>query len=94
MKKNQHILVIFVVVLLLTLTSPFSAIAQNPTQPEFFQNPTQPENKIDGFPVMLDGKLLFFVRRGVSSFSRRKEPKLLPKELTELLKMILFLLRT
>jgi small-conductance mechanosensitive channel len=33
------------------------------------QNPTQPENKIDGFPVMLDGKTLFFIRRGVSSFS-------------------------
>ncbi|MFM7789840.1 MAG: mechanosensitive ion channel family protein, partial [Microcystis panniformis] len=27
------------------------------------------ENKIDGFPVMLDGKPLFFIRRGVSSFS-------------------------
>ncbi|CAO5050718.1 Transport system permease protein [Microcystis aeruginosa] len=60
MKKIGHILLIFVVVLLLTLTSPLLGIAQNPTQPE---------NKIDGFPVMLDGKPLFFVRRGVSSFS-------------------------
>lgn len=59
-KKIGHTLVIFVVVLLLTLTSPLLGIAQNPTQPE---------NKIDGFPVMLDGKPLFFIRRGVSSFS-------------------------
>lgn len=60
MKKIRHTLVIFFVVLLLTLTSPLLGIAQNPTQPE---------NKIDGFPVMLDGKPLFFIRRGVSSFS-------------------------
>ena len=59
-KKIGHTLLIFVVVLLLTLTSPLLGIAQNPTQPE---------NKIDGFPVMLDGKPLFFIRRGVSSFS-------------------------
>ncbi|MFY7933359.1 MAG: mechanosensitive ion channel family protein [Microcystis aeruginosa] len=60
MKKIGHTLLIFFVVLLLTLTSPLLGIAQNPTQPE---------NKIDGFPVMLDGKTLFFIRRGVSSFS-------------------------
>ncbi len=60
MKKIGHTLVIFIVVLLLTLSSPLLGIAQNPTQPE---------NKIDGFPVMLDGKTLFFIRRGVSSFS-------------------------
>ncbi|MFM6898678.1 MAG: mechanosensitive ion channel family protein, partial [Microcystis panniformis] len=60
MKKTGHTLVIFIVVLLLTLSSPLLGIAQNPTQPE---------NKIDGFPVMLDGKPLFFIRRGVSSFS-------------------------
>jgi small-conductance mechanosensitive channel len=60
MKKIGHTLLIFAVVLLLTLTSPLLGIAQNPTQPE---------NKIDGFPVMLDGKTLFFIRRGVSSFS-------------------------
>lgn len=60
MKKIGHTLLIFVVVLLLTLTSPLLGIAQNPTQPE---------NRIDGFPVMLDGKTLFFIRRGVSSFS-------------------------
>ena len=60
MKKIGHTLVIFFVVLLLTLTSPLLGIAQNPTQPE---------NRIDGFPVMLDGKPLFFIRRGVSSFS-------------------------
>lgn len=60
MKKIGHTLVIFIVALLLTLTSPLLGIAQNPTQPE---------NKIDGFPVMLDGKPLFFIRRGVSSFS-------------------------
>ncbi|TRU50204.1 MAG: mechanosensitive ion channel family protein [Microcystis aeruginosa Ma_QC_Ca_00000000_S207] len=60
MKKIGHTLVIFFIVLLLTLTSPLLGIAQNPTQPE---------NKIDGFPVMLDGKTLFFIRRGVSSFS-------------------------
>jgi small-conductance mechanosensitive channel len=60
MKKIGHTLIIFFVVLLLTLTSPLLGIAQNPTQPE---------NKIDGFPVMLDGKTLFFIRRGVSSFS-------------------------
>ncbi|EPF19687.1 mechanosensitive ion channel family protein [Microcystis aeruginosa] len=60
MKKIGHTFVIFAVVLLLTLTSPLLGIAQNPTQLE---------NKIDGFPVMLDGKTLFFIRRGVSSFS-------------------------
>ncbi|WP_199273245.1 mechanosensitive ion channel family protein [Microcystis aeruginosa] len=60
MKKIGHILVLFILVLLLTLSTPLLGIAQNPTQPE---------NKIDGFPVMLDGKPLFFIRRGVSSFS-------------------------
>ena len=60
MKKTGDTLVIFIVVLLLTLSTPLLGIAQNPTQPE---------NKIDGFPVMLDGKTLFFIRRGVSSFS-------------------------
>lgn len=60
MKKTGHTLVIFIVVLLLTLSTPLLGIAQNPTQLE---------NKIDGFPVMLDGKPLFFIRRGVSSFS-------------------------
>jgi small-conductance mechanosensitive channel len=69
MKKIGHILVIFVVVLLLTLTSPLLGIAQNQTQPELLQNQTQPENKIDGFPVILDGKPLFFIRRGIASFS-------------------------
>ena len=34
MKKIGHTLVIFIVVLLLTLTSPLLGIAQNPTQPE------------------------------------------------------------
>ncbi|MBC1197442.1 mechanosensitive ion channel family protein [Microcystis aeruginosa BLCCF158] len=60
MKKIGHTLVIFIVVLLMTLSTPLLGIAQNPTQLE---------NKIDGFPVMLDGKPLFFIRRGVSSFS-------------------------
>jgi small-conductance mechanosensitive channel len=69
MKKIGHILVIFVVVLLLTLTSPLLGIAQNPTQPELLQNQTQPENKIDGFPVILDGKPLLFIRRGFAPFS-------------------------
>jgi small-conductance mechanosensitive channel len=69
MKKIGHILVIFAVVLLLTLTSPFLGIAQNRTQPELLQNQTQPENKIDGFPVILDGKPLLFIRRGAAAFS-------------------------
>jgi hypothetical protein len=69
MKKIGHTLVIFVVVLLLTLTSPFLGIAQNPTQPELLQNQTQPENTIDGFPVILDGKPLLFIRRGFAPFS-------------------------
>jgi small-conductance mechanosensitive channel len=69
MKKIGHTLVIFVVVLLLTLTSPLLGIAQNPTQPELLQNQTQPENKIDGFPVILDGKPLLFIRRGAAAFS-------------------------
>ncbi|MDB9412029.1 mechanosensitive ion channel family protein [Microcystis aeruginosa] len=60
MKKIGHTLIIFIVVLLMTLSTPLLGIAQNPTQLE---------NKIDGFPVMLDGKPLFFIRRGVSSFS-------------------------
>jgi small-conductance mechanosensitive channel len=69
MKKIGHTLVIFVVVLLLTLTSPLLGIAQNPTQPEILQNQTQPETQIDGFPVILDGKPLLFIRRGFAPFS-------------------------
>jgi small-conductance mechanosensitive channel len=60
MKKIGYILVIFAVALLLTLTSPLLGIAQNRTQPG---------NKIDGFPVILDGKPLLFIRQGAAAFS-------------------------
>lgn len=77
MKKIGHTLVIFIVVLLLTLTSPLLGIAQNPTQPE---------NKIDGFPVMLDGKPLFFIRRGVSSFSAEERANTITRRIERIAK--------
>jgi len=69
MEKTGHILLIFTVIFLLTLTSPLLGTAQNPSPSELFQNQIGPDNEIDGFPVMLDGQPLFFVRRGIASFS-------------------------
>ncbi len=69
MKKICHTLVTFTITLLLVLTISTVGIAQNLAQPEALQSQTQTENIIDGFPVTLDGRPIFFIRRGVSSFS-------------------------
>jgi small-conductance mechanosensitive channel len=69
MKKIGHMLVTFTMILLLTLTISTIGIAQNSAQPGAPQSQTQTENAIDGFPVTLDGRPIFFIRRGVSSFS-------------------------
>jgi small-conductance mechanosensitive channel len=61
----------FSLVLLLTLTPSLLGVAQNPTASDTIEEQTQvaADNKIDGFPVVLDGKTLFLVRQGVGSFS-------------------------
>lgn len=69
MKKTGHLLVTFTAILLLVLTISTVGIAQNLDQLGAIQNQTQTENAIDGFPVTLDGRPIFFIRRGVSSFS-------------------------
>jgi small-conductance mechanosensitive channel len=69
MKKIGHVLVRFIAILLLVLTIATVGIAQNSTQPTALQTQTQTENTIDGFPVTLDGRPIFFIRRGISSFS-------------------------
>ncbi|BAM53787.1 hypothetical protein BEST7613_4856 [Synechocystis sp. PCC 6803] len=62
-------LVTFTIFLLLVLTIPTVGVAQNSAQSGVLQSQTQTENAIDGFPVTLDGRPIFFIRRGVSSFS-------------------------
>jgi hypothetical protein len=61
----------FSLVLLLTLTPSLLGVAQNPTASDTIEEQTQvaADNKIDGFPVVLDGKTLFLIRRGVGLFS-------------------------
>lgn len=75
MKKICHTLVTFTITLLLVLTISTVGIAQNLAQPEALQSQTQTENIIDGFPVTLDGRPIFFIRRGVSSFSAEDRAK-------------------
>ncbi|QHV01592.1 mechanosensitive ion channel family protein [Synechocystis sp. CACIAM 05] len=69
MKRIGHMLVTFTIFLLLVLTIPTVGVAQNSAQSGVLQSQTQTENAIDGFPVTLDGRPIFFIRRGVSSFS-------------------------
>lgn len=53
----------------MTLTPPLLSTAQNQAPAELLPNQTRADGTIDGFPVMLDGRPLFFVRRGIASFS-------------------------
>ena len=70
------------VVLLLTLASPRWGLAQNLTQPPLLQDQTQPENIIDGFPVILDGKPLLFIRHGFPPFSAKERANTIARRIT------------
>lgn len=71
LKKVWRVLLTFSLVLFLTLTPSLFGVAQNPTALDTNQPQEQisADNKIDGFPVILDGKTLFLIRQGVGSFS-------------------------
>ncbi len=71
LRKVWRVLLTFSLVLFLTLTPSLFGVAQNPTAPDTTQPQAQvsADNKIDGVPVVLDGKPLFLIRRGVGSFS-------------------------
>jgi small-conductance mechanosensitive channel len=71
LRRIWQALLTFSLALFLTLTPSLLGIAQNPTASDTIQEqaPAVAENKIDGVPVVLDGKTLFLVRQGVGSFS-------------------------
>jgi small-conductance mechanosensitive channel len=72
-RKIWQALLTFGLVLFLTLTPSVFGVAQNPTAPESETTQEQvqvaADNKIDGFPVVLDGKTIFLLHQGVGSFS-------------------------
>jgi small-conductance mechanosensitive channel len=74
-RRIWQALLTFSLVLFLTLTPSVSGVAQNPTAAELETTQEQAQvaaaadNKIDGYPVVLDGQTLFLIRRGVGSFS-------------------------
>jgi hypothetical protein len=76
----------FSLVLLLSLTPCLLVLAQNPTVSETIQGQGQEaaDYKIDGFPVVLDGKTLFVVRRGVGSFSAEERANAITKRLEKI----------
>ncbi len=68
MKHIWRSFLIFCLVLLLILTPSVLAIAQNQANSQE-QETIIRENKVDGYPVIIDGKTLFLVQKGIGSFS-------------------------
>jgi small-conductance mechanosensitive channel len=86
MRKIWQLLLTFSFVLFLTLSPSVFGVAQNPTAPETTQQQAQvaADNKIDGVPVVLDGKPLFVVRVGVGSFSPGDRAKVITDRLEKI----------
>jgi small-conductance mechanosensitive channel len=81
MEKISRQFLLFGLMLLLCLSQPFISIAQTPS-------PTLEDNsvvkKIDGFPVVLDGETLFFVKQGVGAFSPEERANAIAHRISEI----------
>lgn len=75
LRKTAKVLATFVVVLLLSLASPGFTHARSVARPESLPPPppaasdVQSSDQIDGFPIVLDGKAILYIRRGIAGFS-------------------------
>ena len=75
LRKTAKLLATFVVVLLLSLASPAFTHARSVARTESLPPPppaasdVQSSDQIDGFPIVLDGKAILYIRRGIAGFS-------------------------
>ena len=82
-----QVLLSFSLVLFLTLYPSILGLTQDSTavqsNPEMIEHQEQiaSDNKIDGFPVVLDGKTILIVRRGVGAFSAEERANAIQKRL-------------
>ncbi|ACK68972.1 MscS Mechanosensitive ion channel [Gloeothece citriformis PCC 7424] len=86
MKKIGYAFLTFILIILLTLTPSLFGIAQHQTPPVTEQQEKIAGNKIDGFPVIIDDKTIFIVRRGIGAFSAQERAEAITKEIKEIAK--------
>lgn len=72
-----------VVALLLTLTFPLFGNAQSQPQTESLSTSIQAANPIDGVPILLDGKPILYIRRGVAGFSAEERAQTITRRLKQ-----------
>ncbi|MEB3333425.1 MAG: mechanosensitive ion channel family protein [Cyanobacteriota bacterium] len=68
-------------VALLILSTPLIACEPVHGQPTHPYLQTQPDNRIDGFPVMLDGREILSVRRAIAGFSAQERAQTISRRL-------------
>lgn len=81
--KVGLLLALLLAVVLPTLASPLDAIAQGQSQPESLTSPDPlpPPNQIDGYPIVLDGKPILSIRRGIEGFSANDRAQTITRRL-------------
>jgi len=79
-------LAIALAVALLSVMLPPHGIAQNQSQPEALFDQSQLENRIDGFPVVMDGHTILSIRQGISGFSAQERALTITRRLKRLAK--------
>jgi small-conductance mechanosensitive channel len=72
---------LLVVVVLLALAAPRHGLAQTSYPPALLEQPSRAEQKIDGFPVLLDGQPILYVRRGIAGFSAEERAQTITRRL-------------
>ncbi|MFM7635186.1 MAG: mechanosensitive ion channel family protein [Cyanobacteriota bacterium] len=72
---------LLVVVVLLALAAPRHGLAQSSDPPALLEQPSRAEQKIDGFPVLLDGQPILYVRRGIAGFSAEERAQTITRRL-------------
>ena len=81
MKKILPILLTLSLALLLTLTPSLLQTVYSETSSQPSQEQATPENKIDGSPVVIDGKTVWLVRGGIAGFSAEDRAKAITSRL-------------
>lgn len=84
MRKLGYAFVTFILVVLLSFIPSILGIAQNSTAPLISQQQTRTENKVDGYPVIIDDKTIFIVRRGVGAFSAEERAKEITRKIEKI----------
>jgi len=69
------------VVLLLGLASPMVGRSETLAPLEALEQPSRTEQKIDGFPIQLDGESILLVRRGIAGFSAKERAQTISRRL-------------